>query len=31
MEALSWISFIVFDIFVMYAFWKLASMAMGSK
>jgi len=29
METLSWISFIIFDIFVIYAWWKLAHMAMG--
>ena len=31
MEALTWISFIIFDIFVIYSFWKLTNMAIGRK
>ena len=31
MEILSWISFIIFDIFVIYAWWKLANIAMDKK
>ena len=31
MEIVTWISFVIFDIFVIYAFWKLANIAMGKK